>query len=375
MEAAKHEALRGPSDKSGFDVTSLTAETVFPILERKRWKGRVLTAALAGLLVGVMVIAVRVGAADIPLADLLKALGLPAAPGTPESALNQTIILKLRVPRVLMAALVGASLAVAGATFQALFRNPMADPYVIGVSSGASLGATVAMLLALNFQFLGVGAVPVLAFAGALGTVLIVYRLGRVGDSVSLLTLLLAGIAVGSFLSAVVSLLVYFADQRLHQVIFWLMGGFDGASWSYVRLAFPYFILGIAVIVLHARELNALLLGEEVAGHLGVEVERAKRWLLAGAALLTATAVSTSGVIGFVGLIVPHALRMLGGPDHRFLLPASAIAGAALMVSADTLARTVIAPTELPVGLITALSGGPFFIYILRNRKKIRFFS
>lgn len=375
MEAAKHEALRGPSGKSGFEVTSLTAETVFPILERKRWKGRVLTAALAGLLVGVMVIAVRVGAADIPLADLLKALGLPAAPGTLESALNQTIILKLRLPRVLMAALVGASLAVAGATFQALFRNPMADPYVIGVSSGASLGATVAMLLALNFQFLGVGAVPVLAFAGALGTVLIVYRLGRVGDSVSLLTLLLAGIAVGSFLSAVVSLLVYFADQRLHQVIFWLMGGFDGASWSYVRLAFPYFILGIAVIVLHARELNALLLGEEVAGHLGVEVERAKRWLLAGAALLTATAVSTSGMIGFVGLIVPHALRMLGGPDHRFLLPASAIAGAALMVAADTLARTVIAPTELPVGLITALSGGPFFIYILRNRKKIRFFS
>ncbi|MBC7346971.1 MAG: iron chelate uptake ABC transporter family permease subunit [Clostridia bacterium] len=370
MGLAGREAGRLRAYGSGGPAGS-AAKTVFAALESRRWKTRVLKAALLALLLVAIGIAVCLGAANVPLADLFRALGLPAGPDTPDSLLNQRIILELRLPRVLLAALVGASLALAGATFQALFRNPMADPYVIGVSSGASLGATVAMLLAVDLRFFGIGAVPLFAFVGAVGTVLLVSRLGRVGASVSLSTLLLAGIAVGSFFSAIVSLLVYFAGDRLHQVIFWLMGGFDGANWPYVRLALPYFVLGTAAILVHTRELNILLLGEETAGQLGVDVERAKRWLLSGAALLTATAVSTSGVIGFVGLIVPHVLRMLGGPDHGFLLPASALAGAALMVAADTLARTLIAPTELPVGLITALSGGPFFIYILRSRQRI----
>ena len=374
METAWRRAPQKPSHARAWDTPEPGARTLL-VLRRKRWRERALVLALLAVLAAAALVAVCVGAADISPAELLRALGPVHTLAAPQSAVNRAIIWELRLPRVALAALVGAALAVAGATFQALFRNPMADPYVIGVSSGAALGATLALLLALNFRFLGVGAVPLLAFTGALGTVVVVYQLGRVGNAVSLLTLLLAGIAVGSFLSALVSLLVYFAGQRLHQVVFWLMGGFEGADWSKVRLALPYFALGTAVILVHARELNALLLGEDTALHLGVEVERAKKLLLAGAALLTATAVAVSGLIGFVGLVVPHALRLLGGPDHRYLIPASALAGAALLVAADTLARTIIAPTELPVGLITALSGGPFFLYILRNRKKLRLFN
>lgn len=374
METARRRAPQKPSHAREWDMPEPGGGTLL-VLRSKRRRERALVLALLAVLSAAALVAVCVGAADISPAELLRALGPVHTPAAAQSAVNRAIIWELRLPRVALAALVGAALAVAGATFQALFRNPMADPYVIGVSSGAALGATLALLLALNFRFLDVGAVPLLAFTGALGTVAVVYQLGRVGNAVSLLTLLLAGIAVGSFLSALVSLLVYFAGQRLHQVVFWLMGGFEGADWSKVRLALPYFALGTAVILVHARELNALLLGEDTALHLGVEVERAKKLLLAGAALLTATAVAVSGLIGFVGLVVPHALRLLGGPDHRYLIPASALAGAALLVAADTLARTIIAPTELPVGLITALSGGPFFLYILRNRKKLRLFN
>lgn len=375
MEMAEKRTVSGTRRDESPAAAAAAGGAALAVLAHSRWRGRLLTLVLLVVLAAVVGMAVCLGAASIPPAELLAALGLGHLPATPQAAANQAILWELRLPRVALAALVGASLAVAGAVFQALFRNPMADPYVIGVSSGAALGATLAMLLTPNFLLLGVSAVPLLAFLCALGTVAVVYQLGRVGDAVSLLTLLLAGIAVGSFLSAVVSLLTYFAGDRLHQVVFWLMGGFNAASWSTVRLALPYFLLGSLTLALQARTLNALLLGEDTARYLGVEVERAKKLLLAGASLLTATAVATSGLIGFVGLIVPHALRLLGGPDHRFLLPASALAGAALLVAADTLARTIIAPTELPVGLITALAGGPFFLYILRNRKKLRFFS
>jgi iron complex transport system permease protein len=218
---------------------------------------------------------------------------------------------------------------------------------------------------------LGVSLVPVAAFAGAIITVILVGRLARSGDYVSLHNMLLSGIAVGAFFMALVSLLMYFSRRQLQQVIFWLMGGFDRASWSHFRLALPYFALGLAVTLIHARVLNALLLGEETAANLGVEVEQVKKQLLVGASLLTATAVAVSGPIGFVGLIVPHALRILVGPDHRLLLPASALGGAVLMVAADTLARTIIAPTELPVGLIMSLGGAPFFVSLLRRRQRL----
>ena len=341
------------------------SKSSLPVLQLKRKKARLLLLALLAALLAIMVIAIRCGAVDIPISAMF--LG--------DGSVNNNILLRLRLPRVILAALAGASLAVAGATFQALFRNPMAEPYIIGVSSGASLGAVLAIVLSLSFSFLGVGAIPLLAFSVAMMTALMVYSLAKVGNTVSPLTLLLAGIATGSFLSAIVSLLTYFAGEKLHQVIFWLMGGFSGANWAGIRLVFPYFFLGTTVIYFHARFLNCMLLGEETATHLGIEVERVKRTLLAAASLLTAIAVATSGLIGFVGLIVPHVIRLLAGPDHRTLVPASALGGAILMVTADAVARTVLAPTELPVGLVTALGGAPFFIYLLRNRKKMRHFT
>ncbi len=288
---------------------------------------------------------------------------------------HRDIILYARFPRIILAAVVGASLAVAGTVFQGLFRNPMADPYVLGVSSGAALGAVTAMMVGEKLYFTGFTPVPLFAFVGGVATIALVYFMARVGKAVPVMTLLLAGIAVSAFLSAIVSLLTYFAGERLHQVVFWMMGGLGGASWPRVMAMLPYFIIGYSVIQYYARELNVMLLGEETAKHLGVETERVKKVLLAGASLLVAAAVSTSGIIGFVGLIVPHFIRLVAGPDHRFLLPASALLGAILLIAADTVARTVIAPTELPVGIITAMAGAPLFIYLLKKRKKLRYFT
>jgi len=294
-------------------------------------------------------------------------------PGTTDA--HRDILMEIRLPRVLLAAAVGSALAVSGATFQGLFRNPMADPYVIGISSGAALGAVLAMLTGAGFAAGGFGAVPLFAFAGGLATMLLVYNMARVGSSVPVMTLLLAGIAVSAFLSALVSLLTYFAGEKLHQVVFWMMGGLGGASWLRVKVMLPYVAAGFCCIYVFARDLNALLLGEETARHLGVETERLKKILLVGASLLVAAAVSTSGIIGFVGLVVPHFIRLVTGPDHRFLLPASAVLGATLLIGTDTLARTIIAPTELPVGIITALVGAPLFIYLLKKRKRLRYFN
>jgi len=285
------------------------------------------------------------------------------------SATHETIIIVLRLPRVILAGLVGAGLALAGATFQGLLRNPMADPYVIGVSSGAALGAVCAMLLQSVLHFMIPLTVPVMAFLFAMLTIWLVYQLARTGSQVPVMTLLLAGIAVSSLLSALVSLLMFFSGSQLHQVVFWLMGGFSGRGWNDVYMFLPYGILGAVMILIYARELNAMLLGEESAQHLGVEVEKVKRRLLIAAALLTGAAVSVGGLIGFIGLVIPHIVRMLVGPDHRLLLPTVAILGAMVLILADLLARMLLAPNELPVGIVTALLGAPFFIYLLRKQK------
>ena len=285
------------------------------------------------------------------------------------------ILLQIRVPRVLLAAAVGSSLAVSGAVFQGLFRNPMADPYVIGISSGAALGAVFAMLGGFSLAVGGFGAVPLFAFFGGLATILLVYSMARVGRAVPVMTLLLAGIAVSAFLSALVSLLTYFAGEKLHQVIFWLMGGLGGATWMQVKVMLPYAFIGYLSVSIFSRELNAMLLGEETASHLGVDTEKVKKILLVGASLLVAAAVSTSGIIGFVGLVVPHFVRLVAGPDHRFLIPASALLGGSLLIATDMIARVIIAPTELPVGIITALIGAPMFIYLLKKRRKLRYFG
>lgn len=363
--------MQSVANQGVYDLAEAADKPIASVLKGRRRRGRLIMAVLLLLLLGAMTAGVVLGAVEVALPELLQALGLWPGGSQPVDAGTRAIIMELRLPRVLLAVLVGAALAIAGAVFQALFRNPMADPYVLGVSAGAALGATLAFLFPLNYLPLGVGLVPLAAFAGAVLTVILVSRLGRSGGYVSLYNLLLSGIAVGAFFTALVSLLMYFSRRHLHQVVFWLMGGLSQANWPYVRLALPYFMLGSAVALIQARALNALLLGEEAAASLGVEVERTKKWLLLGASLLTATAVAVSGPIGFVGLIVPHVLRMLVGPDHRLLLPASALGGAILVVVADTLARTVIAPTELPVGLIMSLGGAPFFVSLLRRRQRL----
>lgn len=306
----------------------------------------------------------------IPVFDLLNKFVLPfakVAEGIPETW--QTIVLRLRLPRVLAAMLVGAALALSGSAMQGLFKNPLADPFIMGVSSGASVGAAAAMLMGLAWTDAGAFAIPLTAFAGGLGSLILVYSLAGSGGRRSTLSLLLAGTAVSTFLGAVVALLTFFSGQQLQQVVFWMMGGFSGRNWIHVLSMLPWLALGSAVIFWHARDLDALAMGEEQAHYMGVEVEKVKRRLLWASALLAAAAVSVSGLIGFIGLVVPHAMRLVGGPAHRWLLPAAALAGAVFMVAADLLARVVLAPVELPVGLVTALIGAPFFLYLLKKRR------
>jgi len=282
-----------------------------------------------------------------------------------------TIILEIRLPRIILGVLVGAALGVAGTTMQGLFKNPMADPYIIGISSGAALGAISTIVFGLSI--FGMYTIPLMAFMGAAAAIFLVYNIASVRGKLPVSTLLLAGIAMTLFLSAIISLLMYTAGEKLHGIVFWLMGGLWGRNWNHVMMAFPFILLGTTVIYIFARDLNVMLLGEEPAQHLGIEVETLKKIMILSTSLITAAAVSVSGIIGFVGLIIPHVMRILVGPDHRILLPSSALVGGIFLVWTDTLARTIIAPTEIPVGIITALFGAPFFIYLLRTRKRAMF--
>jgi iron complex transport system permease protein len=293
------------------------------------------------------------------------------ASATPWPASWETVIFDIRLPRVLLAALVGAALAQAGAVYQGLFRNPLADPYLIGISSGAGLGATAAIALGLPLRWGGLGAVSLLAFIGALASTGVVYFLSRIGGRSSTVTLVLAGVAVGAFLSSVTTYLMFHAQDAFRTVhaLGWMMGSFALASWVKVRLMAPVLVLGGGLLWLYAHRLNVLQLDDEQAHQLGVPVERTRVALIAVATLVTSTAVSVCGVIGFVGLIVPHAVRLVWGPDHRFLLPMGALCGAAFMIVADGAARALISPAELPVGVVTAFCGAPFFLYLLRHRR------
>lgn len=338
-----------------------------PEVDRRGW-----VLLLLLVLLGMLALGVCTGSASIPPLKVAQALyvgltGLDPPPGL--TVTQVSIVWNLRLPRVLLAAMVGVGLASAGAAFQGLFKNPLADPYILGISSGAALGAAFALVYGLTWTFMGLGAVPLLAFAGGLGSIVVVYQLARVNGSAPVMSLLLAGVALGAFLSAVLALLMYLDPDRIGQVVFWLLGSLSGANWAKVWMAAPYIILGLILIIFHSRELNALLLGEEPARHLGIDVEKVKGLLLLGGTLTASAAVSVSGVIGFVGLIVPHGVRLLIGPDHRFLLPVTGLLGASFMVGADMLARTVLSPAEIPVGIITAFCGGPFFLYLLRMRK------
>jgi iron complex transport system permease protein len=342
----------------------------------KRNRVVVVLGMLTLTLVGAMLLACAVGAVSIPPLDIVKMTlnRLPLFDFQPTWQLtDETIIFQIRLIRVVAGVLIGAALATAGVLFQGLLRNPMADPYIIGTSAGAALGATLAMMVPLGLAFAGFGLVPVGAFCGALLTVLLVYNLARVGGKTPVVSMLLAGFVVSAMLASVMSFLIIVSDilqLKLHSVFSFIMGSISVQEWSQIAVIAPLILGGIVVARFFAFHLNAFALGEEGAAYLGISVEREKILILALGSLLTACAVSLSGLIGFVGLVVPHAVRLALGPDHRLLLPASALAGAAFLVIADTLARTLLAPTEIPVGIFTALIGAPFFIFLLRRSRR-----
>ena len=284
-----------------------------------------------------------------------------------DEILRSPIFWQLRLPRVLMSVLVGAVLSVCGAAYQSIFRNPLTDPYVLGVSSGASLGAAVAILLGLEAWLWGVGG---MALAAALLTVLLIYRIASIGNRMHTTTLLLTGVCLTLLISAVISFLMVMNQEKMDTIIFWTMGSFSSASWADVAVLAPVALVGIGVVLWYARDLNLLLAGSEAAQSMGVEVERVKRVLLAATTLMVAFAVSTCGVIGFVGLIVPHAVRLVAGPDNRRVVPYSILCGALFVLVCDTLARTLLRPSELPVGSLTSMVGAPLFIYLLYRNKK-----
>lgn len=337
--------------------------------------GRLLLLGLVVALLLVMVVSIGIGAVPIPFSSVVGSLAAGVGAPVAVDETIQSIVLQIRLPRVALAVLVGMALAASGTVFQGLFRNPMADPYIIGVSGGAALGATTAIVLGLTFSLGGLSAVTLLAFAGALAVTILVYRLAWFRRDIVPEHLLLAGVAVGAFLAAVISALQFASTGNVQQVVFWLMGGFSGRTWDHVWLAAPYAVAGYAVARYFARDLNLLVLGDETAHSLGVSTSAVRRWLIAAAALMAAAAVAVSGLIGFVGLIVPHLMRLVLGPDHRRLLPAAALAGGITLLVADTVARTVIAPTEIPVGIVTAALGAPFFLYLLRMHRARTFWG
>ncbi len=331
---------------------------------------------MCALLVVVMAVATTIGSVSIPLSTTLRVLlsKLPFLHLAPTwNSGTDIILLEIRLPRIFLAGLVGAALGTAGATYQGLFRNPLADPYLIGVAQGASLGAVAGFLLPISGTFLGMGVVPLFAFVGALASMAIVYALARQGKSLPVTTLILAGVAISALLSSIVSYLIISSGDKMHSIIFWLMGSFSLSQWSDVRLVLPYMVIGIGAILMYARPLNVMQLDEEQAQQLGVNVERLKLVLLTAATLITAAAVSFVGTIGFVGIIVPHAVRLIWGADYRFLLPLSVLSSAIFLILADLISRTLLSPTEIPVGVVTALFGAPFFLYLLRTRKRVIF--
>jgi len=315
--------------------------------------------AMSLLLVLVVLVSLTLGAVHVPLSQVWRAL--TARGGGSEAAI---IVLDIRLPRILLAILVGAALSVAGTGLQALLRNPLADPYVLGISSGAAVGAIFALWLGGRIA----SASPLAAFIGAMITMLWVYLLGRSGGRLASYTLILAGVITASFLSAIILFMLTLLSTRdVRGIAFWLMGDLSVTPLAELRLLAPVVILAIAGLYLLAKDLNVLLLGAEEAAHLGVNVARVEAAVYILASLLTGLAVSTSGAIGYLGLLVPHLGRMLVGNDHRMLLPTAALGGAILLVLSDTLARTALAPSELPVGAVTAVAGAPVFIYLLRK--------
>ncbi len=323
------------------------------------------------LLLGVLLLSIAVGSVFIsPLTILtIFRLQLTRQPVPPDWQPFVTILFALRLPRTVLMAITGASLAGSGSAYQGLFRNPLADPYLIGVASGAGLGAILAMSLNWPATVMGLAVVPVAAFVGAMLTVVIVYSLARVGHALPTTNLLLAGVAVSSFASAMTSFLLINSTGDLRRALVWLLGGAALSGWAPVLAELPYATVGLVALLAMGHALNVMQVGDEQAQQLGLPVEKVRRWIILFASLTTAAAVSFAGIIGFVGLVVPHVVRMLWGADYKRLMPLSIICGASLLLGADILARVIMPPQELPVGIIMSLVGAPFFLWILRRAR------
>jgi iron complex transport system permease protein len=352
-------------------LASAPADMSFlPALTARR-RARALAVLVAVALIGV-VFCLQYGTERIPLPELARILLAPGASTESAAGVSPAVIVwEVRLPRLLLAFLVGASLATVGVALQALLRNPLADPYILGISSGAALGAALALQFGLAWAIGGFTAVQLCAFIFAAATIGVIYRIAVADGRIPVQTLLLAGVIINAILSALILFITSLSDSTsAFRLFFWLMGSLATLGYDGLGALTAIVSVGIGVLCAQGRNLNLLSLGDDPAQGLGLDVERVKRVIFITTALLTGAAVAVSGLIGFVGMIVPHAVRMVLGPDHRLLLPASALVGGTFLAVADTVARSLLAPAELPVGVITALCGGPFFIYLLMSHRK-----
>ncbi|MEI3599620.1 MULTISPECIES: FecCD family ABC transporter permease [unclassified Oceanobacillus] len=326
------------------------------------------------LLIGAMLFAISIGSVSVPILDIVKVIGSEAfrlPVGADVDPMYVSIVYEIRLPRVLLAGLVGASLAIAGAAFQGLLRNPLAEPYILGVSSGASVGAVATLFFGISLPVIGMFTLPFLSIVTALATIIIVlYFARKIDRTMRVETIILTGIIFSAFLGSVISLIIALTGDELQQIIGWLLGSVSMRGWRYVGIILPFFILGSLILLMNTKELNAMSLGEERAQHLGVDVGKRKMLILIAGSILTGAAVAVSGTIGFVGLVIPHLTRKLWGSDHVHLLPLSMIIGASFLILTDLLSRTIISPQVLPVGVITALVGAPVFAIILIKQRR-----
>ncbi|MCX6384490.1 MAG: iron chelate uptake ABC transporter family permease subunit [Actinobacteria bacterium] len=334
------------------------------------------TIILLIILIALIVLSSAIGAANLSIKLTLKTLG-SIIPGI-KNLINASdispqdikVIFDIRLPRIFTAIIVGIALSSSGVIFQGVFRNPMADPYIIGVSAGAAFGATIGLLFAGNIKLISLSTTSIFAFLGAIGTTFLIYNISKIKGKISVLTLLLSGVALSSLLTSIISFIMIYRTQDLAKVYFWIMGGLSNSSWTNFMTVMPVIVIIMAASSFFMRDLNVMSLGDERANQLGVQTEKLKQVLLILASIMTAAAVSVSGIIGFVGLITPHIMRMIVGPDHKILYPTAAISGGIVLLLSDTIARIILSPREIPVGIITSIIGVPFFIYLLVKSKR-----
>jgi iron complex transport system permease protein len=320
-----------------------------------------------------LLLGISIGTVQVSIFDILKIISAGIFGGGLSEyvdAMHSNIVLSIRLPRVLLALIVGSSLAIAGASFQGLLRNPLADPFTLGMSSGASVGAVITLFFSINLPFLGLFTLPVISILGSLLTVFLVLTFARKVDrTMKVETIILTGIIFSSFLGSVISLMIALSGEELRQIIGWLLGSVSMRGWDFIFIVFPFFIAGALILMFNAKELNGMSFGEDQARHIGISVQKRKYMILIAGSMLTGAAVAVSGTIGFVGLVIPHFIRRIIGYNHQHVLPLSVISGGAFLVVADLISRTVISPSELPIGVITSLIGAPMFAYILLKKR------